>query len=232
MESFLVGEDLWSFVDGDDKVAPAETPENAAVLKKWKIGNPKAESNLKRSISHALFDHIIACKSAAEIWTTLDGLFNKKDVARLQMLENDLANTTQGNLSISQFFLKIKNLCSEISILDAEEPISEARMKRHIIRGLKKEYVPFVTSIQGWATQPSLVEFENLLTSQESLARQMAGCSMSGSDGEALFSNKRSHDKEKGGSSKGDDSSSKNGGNGKSNGKDAGNKKLQVLQVR
>ncbi|KAH7864383.1 hypothetical protein Vadar_028987 [Vaccinium darrowii] len=121
MESFLVGEDLWSFVDGDDKVAPAETPENAVVLKKWKIGNAKAESNLKRSISHALFDHIIA-------------------------------------------------------------------------------------------------------------SRQMAGCSMSGSDGEALFSNKRSHDKEKGGSSKGDDSSSKNGGNGKSNGKDAGNKNFKCYR--
>ncbi|KAH7845483.1 hypothetical protein Vadar_002790 [Vaccinium darrowii] len=49
-------------------------------------------------------------------------------------------------------------------------------------------------------------------------------------DGEALFSNKRSHDKEKGGSSKGDDSSSKNGGNGKSNGKDAGNKNFKCYR--
>jgi hypothetical protein len=53
-------------------------------------------------------------------------LFNKKDVAQLQLLENELANTTQGDISISQFFLKIKNLCSEISALDSEEPISEA----------------------------------------------------------------------------------------------------------
>ena len=46
-------------------------------------------------------------------------------------------------------------------------------MKRRVVRGLKKEYVPFVTSIQGWAVQPSLVEFENLLAGQESLAKQM-----------------------------------------------------------
>jgi hypothetical protein len=48
------------------------------------------------------------CKSVGEIWTNLDGLFNKNDVARLQLLENELAKTTQGDLSISQFFLKIK----------------------------------------------------------------------------------------------------------------------------
>ncbi|KAI8558826.1 hypothetical protein RHMOL_Rhmol04G0126600 [Rhododendron molle] len=75
MESFLVGEELWSYVDGVDKVAPGDTPENANELK-------------KSSISHALFDHILSCKSAAGIWTTLDGLFNKEDVVRLQMLEN------------------------------------------------------------------------------------------------------------------------------------------------
>ena len=94
-------------------------------------------------------------------------MFNKKNEARLQILENELANTMQGNLSISEYFLKIKNLCSEISLLNPEEAISEARMRRIIIPGLKTEYIPFVTSIQGWAQQPFLEEFENLLSSQE-----------------------------------------------------------------
>lgn len=93
--------------------------------------NAKAEFVLKRSISHDLFNHIMGCKSTGEIWDTLDGLFNKRKVTRLQLLENELANSTQGDLSISSFFLKIKNLCSEISTLDLEEPILEARMKRH-----------------------------------------------------------------------------------------------------
>ncbi|XP_077217868.1 uncharacterized protein LOC143852370 [Tasmannia lanceolata] len=191
MESYLVGEDLWDVVCGDANVAPEDTQEYGDVLKAWRMKNAKAEFLLKRSISHDLFDHIIGCKSACEIWTTLDGFLNKKNMVRLQMLENELANTTQGGLSISQFFLKIKNLCSEISLLDPEEPISEARMKPHIIRGLKREYIPYVTSIQGWDRQPSLVEFENLLASQESLARQMTGCSISGSEEEALFSSNK-----------------------------------------
>ena len=51
---------------------------------------------------------------------TLDFLFNKKNEAQLQIFENELANITQGKFSISEYFLKIKNLCSEISLLNLE----------------------------------------------------------------------------------------------------------------
>ncbi|KAK8942363.1 hypothetical protein KSP39_PZI009409 [Platanthera zijinensis] len=157
----------------------------------WRKMNAKAAFTLKRAISPELFDHIIGCQSAAEIWTSLDGLFNKKNVARLQFLENELARVTQGDLSISTIFLKLKNLCAEISTLDHNEPNLEAKLKRHIISGMQKEYVAFVTSVQGWATQPSLLELENLLASHESLARQMASMAISRGDSEVLFSGKK-----------------------------------------
>jgi hypothetical protein len=60
---------------------PENTPENVNNSKKCRIANAKPEFILKRSISHGLFEHIIGCKSAGEIWTNLDGLFNEKDVA-------------------------------------------------------------------------------------------------------------------------------------------------------
>ncbi|VVB04401.1 unnamed protein product [Arabis nemorensis] len=63
------------------------------------------------------------------------------------LLENELANAKQGESSISEFFIKVYEL----------------------------DYTPFVTLVQGWPTQPSLEEFENLLASQESLVIQMAG---------------------------------------------------------
>ncbi|KAL9673586.1 hypothetical protein QQ045_029847 [Rhodiola kirilowii] len=174
MESYLVGEELWEVVGGAN-ARPEDGDPDVEDLWKWKTIDAKAEYVLKKSISPTLFEHIFRCTSANDIWETLNRLFNKKDVGRLQALENELANTTQGDLSISQFFLKVKNLCSEISQLDPDEPISEARVRCHIIRGLTREYTPFVTSIQGWDRQPSLEEFENLLSSQESLARQVAG---------------------------------------------------------
>ncbi|KAH0708312.1 hypothetical protein KY284_009739 [Solanum tuberosum] len=178
-------------VNGSSTSPPEDGPKNSSAYKKWKQVNAKTEFILKRTISSSLFDHIIKCKSAHEIWRTLDHLFNKKNEARLQILENELASTTQGNLSISEYFLKIKNLCSEISLLNPEEAISEARMRRIVIRGLKPKYIPLVMSIQGWAQQSSLEEFENLLSSQDLLAKQLASVYVNNGERYALVANKR-----------------------------------------
>lgn len=54
------------------------------------------------------------------------------------MLENKLAHTTtKSNLSIAHNFLKMKTLCSVISLLDPDGPISAAQMKRYITCGLR-----------------------------------------------------------------------------------------------
>ena len=73
-------------------------------------------------------------------------------------------------------------------MLNPEEAISEAQIRRIIIRGLKAEYIPYVTSIQEWVQQPSLEEFENLLSSQESLAKQMTNVSIK--EGKKSFKSK------------------------------------------
>lgn len=127
----MVGEKLWAVVGGANTAQLEDNATKAQALKKWTTMNAKAEFVLKKSISPTLFDHIIRCTSANDILETLNRLFNKKELGRLQMLENELANTEQGDLSISQFFLKIKNLCSEISLLDPNEPISEPQLRRH-----------------------------------------------------------------------------------------------------
>ncbi|XP_047337084.1 uncharacterized protein LOC124940600 [Impatiens glandulifera] len=74
---------------------------------------------------------------------------------------------------------------------------AQARTKRYIVRGLRPEYTPFIISIQGWAQQPSLEKFENLLSSQESLAAQMDGTSIKEESNRALFVKKSSWKKGK-----------------------------------
>ncbi|KAJ0431334.1 putative RNA-directed DNA polymerase [Helianthus annuus] len=111
-------------------------------------------------------------------------------------------------MTISQYFHKVKSLCREIGELDPEGKIGEPRMKRIIIHGLKAEFRSFVAAVQGWATQPNLSEFENLLASQEALDKQMGGLSTGSSsktEVEALYASKgknrsrsyRSYDKSK-----------------------------------
>lgn len=70
---------------------------------------------------------------------------------------------SQGNMMINQYFTKVKFLCSEIAQIDPEEKISEQRMRRILINGLRPEYRGFITAIQDWPTQPTLLELENML---------------------------------------------------------------------
>ncbi|KAF3672168.1 putative laccase-5 [Capsicum annuum] len=76
-------------------------------------------------------------------------------------------------------------------LTSTDEAISEARMRRIIIHGLKSEYIFFVTSTQGWVQQPFLKEFENLLPSQELLAKQLTGEFVKEREEKALVADKR-----------------------------------------
>ncbi|CAB4286300.1 unnamed protein product [Prunus armeniaca] len=67
--------------------------------------------------------------------------------------------------------------------------IVDSRIKRIIIHGLRPEYEDFIATVQGWPTQPSLVEFENLLANQEAMAKQMRVVSPKGEE-ETFYTNK------------------------------------------
>ncbi|KAJ4971777.1 hypothetical protein NE237_004876 [Protea cynaroides] len=187
LESYLKGQDLWEVVNGADTNQPNDSSENSEAIRKWKIKAGKTLFVLKATTQKELLDYIRDAKSPKEAWDAFATLFSKKNTARLQMLENEIGSINQGNLTISNYFMKVKMICQEISQLDEESKISEARQRRIIIRGLKQEYSSFIIATQGWPTQPTLLELECLLANQESLAKQMAGLSVKENE-EALFS--------------------------------------------
>lgn len=67
--------------------------------------------------------------------------------------------------------------------------VGNKRMRRIIIHGLRPEFHGLVTAINGWATEPTLVELENILANQEELDKQMAGVSVK-NDEKALYTKK------------------------------------------
>uniref|UniRef100_A0A2N9G7D6 CCHC-type domain-containing protein n=1 Tax=Fagus sylvatica TaxID=28930 RepID=A0A2N9G7D6_FAGSY len=175
IESYLQGQDLWEVVGGSEVTQPA-VEDASGTLRKWKIKAGKAMFALKTTIEEEMLEHIRDAKT-------------HKNDTRLQLLENELLSMAQRDMTIAQYFHKVKAICREISELDPTAPIGESRIKRIIIHGLRPEYRGFVTAIQGWPTQPSLVEFENLLADQEAMAKQMGGVSLKGEE-EALYTSK------------------------------------------
>ncbi|KAJ0579636.1 putative RNA-directed DNA polymerase [Helianthus annuus] len=204
IKSYLQGQDLWNIVNGNDTRAPTNDINGA--LGKWQVKSGKAMFVIKTTIEEELLDHIQELEYPKQAWDTLAQLFSKKNDARLQLLESELMGLSQGEMSIQQFFRKVKNLCREIGELDQQSKVGEARMRRIIIHGLRAEYRGFITAIQGWPTQPTITEFENLLTGQEAQARQLAGGTFK-QETEALYA------------SKGREKSWKNKGNNRDKGK-------------
>jgi len=156
-------------VAGTDTTPPVK--ENVEALRKWHIKDGKAMFVLKTMIEEDLVEHIRDAETPNEAWETFAKLFSKKNEARLQILEKEVASISQSTLSINQYFAKVKNICREISQLDPKEKVSEARMRRLIDNGLRPKYSGFMAAVSRWPTQPYLVELENLLANLDALAK-------------------------------------------------------------
>ncbi|KAE8667231.1 tir-nbs resistance protein [Hibiscus syriacus] len=188
MESYLQGQDLWEVVCGGEVTQPATEDANG-ILRKWKIKAYKTMFALKTTIEEEMLEHIRDAKTPKEACDTFVTLFSKRNDTKLQLLENELLSMAQRDMAVAQYFHKVKSICREISELDPTTAIGEARIKRIIVHGLRPEYRGFVAAVQGWPTQPSLIEFENLLADQEAMAKQMGGVSLKGEE-EALYTSK------------------------------------------
>ncbi|XP_057518481.1 uncharacterized protein LOC130799401 [Amaranthus tricolor] len=197
IESYLQGQDLWEVVGGcntilpEPKIVTVDSDKESTVVeneafRRWNIKADKAMYVLKTTIDKELVEYIRKAETPKVAWDTLATLFSKKNDARLQMLESELMTISQGDLTINQYFKKVKSLCSEIAELDPEEKISEQCIRRIIAHGLRHEFNGFMAAIRGWLTQPTLLELENMLANQEALTRQITGVSPRKEE-EALF---------------------------------------------
>ena len=140
------------------------------------------------AVEDELLQRIKDAKTPKEAWDTLAELFAR--TAKLQQLENELLSVSQHDMTVSQYFTKVKSLCQEISKLDPQNKITDTRMRRIIIHGLRPEFNALVTATRGWAKEPDLNELENILANQEALDKQMSKVSVKEKE-KALFSNKK-----------------------------------------
>ncbi|GMI76966.1 hypothetical protein like AT1G21280 [Hibiscus trionum] len=136
MMSYMQGQDLWEIFNGSEKEQPEVEYANG-MLRKWKIKAGKAMYALKTAVEEDMLEHIRDVKTPNEAWETFTKLFSKKNDTKLQLLESELLSMKEGNMTIKQYFHKVKLLCREFSELDPIAPIGDTRMKRIIIHGLK-----------------------------------------------------------------------------------------------
>jgi hypothetical protein len=163
MESYLIGNNLWDVTCGESTNPPTDPREKT----RWNAKVDKALYAIKQSVDDDMLICISNIKTSKEAWDTFAGFFSKKNTHRLQLLEREIGSLEQGKLSITEYFLKMKTSCQELSLLDLENRMSECKLRRLLINGLRSEYVAYCAAIAGWATQPMVDELENLLINHE-----------------------------------------------------------------
>jgi hypothetical protein len=94
-----------------------------------------------------ILGHVTTKVTVAMTWSALEELFASHSRAKVTNLRFALTNTKNGNMSMSQYFTKMKGLADELATfgkaLDDEEIVS------YILNGLDFDHTPFVSSIMS-----------------------------------------------------------------------------------
>ncbi|KAJ0443668.1 hypothetical protein HanIR_Chr16g0823341 [Helianthus annuus] len=91
-----------------------ETNYMSVAIKKWRIKAGRSKFVLKTTIDIELLEHIRAQGKTKTSLGHFGSPLPKKNDAELQLLQNKLLSISQKDLTIVQYFHKVKILCREI----------------------------------------------------------------------------------------------------------------------
>ncbi|KAF1876502.1 hypothetical protein Lal_00021216 [Lupinus albus] len=106
----MQGQDLWEVVSGNEVKQP-EVEDANRTLRKWKIKSGKTMFVLKTIVEEDVLEHIRDTKTPKEAWDVFSKLFSKKNDTKLPLLESELLLMAQRDMTIAQYFHKVKSLC-------------------------------------------------------------------------------------------------------------------------
>lgn len=132
IERFMKLNGVFEYVSGQER-KPLQT--EATALNTWTMKNTIAELIISGSIESSELDHIMACGSAREMWTTLAQVHEKSDSSS-KMIANDTFYhyTYNGSQAMSKHIAQVKLLAKRLEELN-ERP-SDAAIMAKLLHGL------------------------------------------------------------------------------------------------
>jgi len=104
------GKELWGHINGK---FPA--PTTATDLAKWKMKNSKIMTWILSSIEPHFILNFHPYNSAKDMWDYLKKVYHQANAAQRFQLEYEMANFTQGSLSIEEYYFGFQNLWAKYS---------------------------------------------------------------------------------------------------------------------
>ena len=116
---FVKGKELWGHIDGSNP-----TPRDVEALSKWEIKDAWVMTWILSSVEPHLVLNMRPYKTIATMWNYLHMVYNQDNSARHFQLEYEMANFTQGSLSIEEYFSGCQTLWTDYSdIVYANVPV-------------------------------------------------------------------------------------------------------------
>lgn len=172
--SALRGARLEGYISGKT-VAPAAEIEEKVDGKVVKVGNPAYEdweardqqilSFLLTSLSRDVMTQIAAATTAAQAWRAIVNMFASQTHARALNVRLALSTTKKGNMTITDYFGKMRSLGDELAA--AGKPLEDDDIAAYILNGLDAEFNPIISAHIARVEPISLGELYSQLLSFE-----------------------------------------------------------------
>ncbi|EZA48600.1 hypothetical protein X777_13668, partial [Ooceraea biroi] len=166
-------------VDGT-RVRPAGDGANAAV-KAWVRDNAKAMSLIASSVEREQLQGLTSCTSAANMWNTLTGIYERKSASsKLLLLQRYHEYQMKSEDTVIQHVTNVQKLASQLR--DAGHEVTEVDVMAKILGSLPAKYSILATA---WDSVPvadqtvgvlleRLIKEESRLTVEDSAASALA----------------------------------------------------------
>ena len=174
MKPFLLGQGVYSFVDGTSPCPPSHLISTTTSLPSvnpsyllWTQQDHLIMSALLSSLSTEVLHLVVDCKTSQEIWTTLETALASPSNSRIMQLHGAFQELRQHDDSASTYLQKAKALFDELAA--AGRPISMAEFNLYVFRGLHSDFKDLVTSLSTKADPISYTDLHSHLLTHEFL---------------------------------------------------------------
>ena len=172
VKPFLVGQNLWRFVDGSHPAPPEYLETNPGPPKVlnpdylvWLRTDQTLLSLLTATLSEPILGMVVGLTTSMEVWNSLARHFSQQSVANASALRVRLLSLTRDNRSISDYLLHAKSLSDTLTSIG--HPVSNEDLVTSVLRGLGPGYEMIVTATLHFPPLPSFPDLRARLLSFE-----------------------------------------------------------------
>jgi hypothetical protein len=175
----LTAKNKVGFINGSIKEPSQENQPAEYAL--WNRCNSMILSWLTHSVEQDLAKGVIHAKTAHQVWKDFKDQFSQKNIPAIYQIQKSLASLSQGTMSVSTYFTKIKGLWDELESyrtlptcnqMKAHDEQREEDRLMQFLMGLNESYSTVRSNILMMSPLPNVRQAYSLVI-QEETQRQM-----------------------------------------------------------